>query len=118
MPSWNQDTKDRLLEKSLEKQVSAYIQSLPFLWVAVPDEPSKFSHRSTIEKNSIILLAGEDGRSPIDLPSPQWLGHYSDRERIQHSGLWNVNYVGDVDKPESYNPGFLDILEHYVKQMP
>jgi hypothetical protein len=42
---------------------------------------------------------------PLDLPSQDWRGHYSDRERIRNSGLWNENHVDEV-----CNAAFLDTL--------
>ena len=116
-PYWgdgNSATKDiRDSEISMEKKVSEYIRSLLFLWVNVDDEPSKDSHRALIEKNSIALLAGKDGQSPLDMPSDRWLGNYSNREKIQKSGLWNLNHVGAPEKNEEYDPSFLTLLSKY-----
>jgi hypothetical protein len=52
-------------------------------------------------------------RSPIDLPSPGWLGHHAGRQAIRDSGLWNVNFVFD-----QYDPSSLDVLEAYVRSVP
>lgn len=100
-----------------EKRVSTYIGEMPFLWVKVDDEPSKDSHRAVIERNAIALLAGEDGQSPIDKPSENWLGLHSDREKIRLSGLWNLNHVGQVDKPIPYDPDFLQLFKEYIEAM-
>jgi hypothetical protein len=45
----------------------------------------------------------------VDPPAPDWLGHYSDRERVRRSGLWNQNHV-----EEAYDPAFLDVLGSMV----
>ncbi|MBN7764113.1 hypothetical protein JYP52_23575, partial [Nitratireductor aquibiodomus] len=50
-------------------------------------------------------------KDPIDAPSSSWLGHFSCRERVRRSGLWNNNHVD-----ESYTPGFLDVLERHVRR--
>jgi hypothetical protein len=50
--------------------------------------------------------------APLDPPSPQWLGHHCDRERVRASALWNQNHVD-----ESYDPDFLQDLERLVGQM-
>lgn len=111
VPTWSQgqsaSREIREAEATLEKQVSESIGGMSLLWLAIGDEAGPTSDRSYIERNSIALLAGENG--PIDLPSPRWLGRQSNREPIRRSGLWNVNYVDD-----SYDPRFLDAFEEYV----
>jgi hypothetical protein len=70
---------------------------MPFLWIAVPDEPGALSLRGYIEANSVALLSNH--RRPLDGPSPDWLGRHSDRVAIRESGLWNVNHVdGQADR--------------------
>jgi hypothetical protein len=96
-------------EEVLERVVSEYIGRMPFLWIEADDEPSASSIRSYVERNSIGLLSAAVA---IDPPSPEWLGWNAADERIRTSGLWNVNYVGD-----SYDPAFLDALEHLVTRM-
>ena len=113
-PTWGQGNSApkevREGERSLEQRVSAVIGDLPFLWLAVEDEPGPNSLRGYIERNSIGLLSNY-GKTTIDSPSLGWLGQYSDRERVRLSGLWNSNHVD-----ESYNPNFLDTLECLVEQ--
>jgi hypothetical protein len=94
-------------EAAHERRVSAYIGSMSFLWVAVPDDPGPGSHRSFIERNSIALLSNHF--APLESPSSSWLGRKSPREEIVRSGLWNLNHVN-----EQYDAGFLDLLERYV----
>lgn len=114
-PDWN-DRKpvDRtavlLTERALERQVSAVIGAMPFLWLAIGDDPGPDSLRGYIERNAIALLSAW-GKEPIDPPSKNWLGHYCDRARVGGSGLWNFNHVD-----ERYDPAFLDQLEELIAQ--
>jgi len=82
---------------------------MPFLWVAVPDDPSPESDRGVIERNSLRLLSNI-GTTSGDSPSADWLGRWSDRQAIRDSGLWNVNHVHD-----DYNPEFLSLLELHAE---
>ena len=82
-------------EYALEAAVSRYIGAMPFLWLAVDDEPSADSERGVIEAGAISLLSNFE-REPIDAPSHSWLGLRSNRKAIQKSGLWNVRHVSDA----------------------
>ena len=84
---------------------------MPFLWLAIKDEPGAQSQRGFIERHSIGLLSNF-GKEPIDPPSTTWLGHCCNRERVRKSGLWNSNHVD-----ETYDPAFLDMLENLIEQM-
>ena len=95
-------------EVSIERKVSEIIGGMRFLWLSIEDEPGPSSLRGYIEKNSIALLSNFN-KPPLDPPSQNWLGHYSDRERVRKSGLWNQNHVD-----EAYDPTFLDTLERFV----
>ena len=97
----------RDVESAHERRVSSYLGAMPVLWVGVPDDPGPESDRSLIERNTIALLSNH--RAPIDPPSKSWLGRSSPRSEIARSGLWNLKHVDD-----SYDPGFLDVLERYV----
>jgi len=101
--------RDQLLddEYPIEKKVSSTIRNMWYVWVKVDDPPS---NRSYLEKNTIALLSNYD-RSPIDPPSPKWLGNYSPSEQIRKSGLWNIQHVN-----EKHNPNFLTILEKYINK--
>lgn len=101
----------RAREHPLEKDVSAYIGRMPFLWVGVPDAPGPDSDREVIEANAVAMLSGSDG-DPNDPPSGNWLGLRSAKKEIRESGLWNVRHVGC-----SYDPGFLVILKEYIRCM-
>jgi len=95
-------------EADLEAHVSRYMGAMPFLWLDVGDAPGPASERGVIERNAIALLSGY--REPtLDPPSPDWLGHSSDRERVRRSGLWNNNHVD-----EAYDPSFLDAMERRI----
>lgn len=102
--------KGRAAEYPLEREVSAFIRELPFLWVAVDDPAGPDSDRGVIERNSIALLS--NGRSPVDPSSPTWLGLHADASAIPASGLWNVNHVDD-----GCDPSFLEVLARHVTQM-
>ncbi len=97
-------------EQPLERAVSKVIGNMPFLWLAIDDEPGPNSKRKYIEKNAIALLSNLD-KSPIDPPSHSWLGHLCHKEKVRASGLWNSDHV---DK--TYDPAFLDIMERLIDQ--
>jgi hypothetical protein len=69
--------------------------------------------RGKIERNTIALLSNFN-KSPLDPPSPDWLGRHCNRDRdcVRASGLWNQNHVH-----ESYDPEFLDDLERHVRRI-
>jgi hypothetical protein len=121
VPTWgkgqsaNKEVKQQ--EAELERMVSAYIGQMPFLWLEVEDEPGPDSNRSVIERNSIVLLAGSDGCNPADRPGENWLGRYSTHRKIRESGLWNLNYVGESDKPVAFSTDFLKVLRRHVDSM-
>lgn len=95
-------------ERQLECAVSEVIGAMPFLWLAIEDEPGPASLRGHIERNSIALLSNFD-KDPIDRASDGWLGHACNRERVRRSGLWNQNHV-----EEGYDRRFLDVLEELI----
>ena len=96
-------------EASIEAGVSEYIGQMPFLWLDVNDAPGPNSNRGIIERNAIALLSSY--RSPsADVSSRDWLGHYSNRERVRLSGLWNNNHVN-----ATYDPAFLDEMESRIE---
>ena len=105
-------SRDDLLhsELALEAAVSEYIRSMPFLYLAVDDEPSPTSDRRIIERNSIGLLSNF-AREHVDTASKLWLGSYCDREKVRRSELWNNNHVDEV-----YDRAFLHLLEGYVER--
>jgi hypothetical protein len=98
-------------ELGLEQAVSRVIGAMPFVFVAIDDEPGPGSARGDIERNAIALLSNF-GKDPLDAPSPSWLGFHCSRERVRASGLWNSNHVD-----ESYDPGFLTRMEQLVCAM-
>ena len=98
----------RAVEYPLERAVSDYIGSMPFLWLAVDDPPGPASDRGVIEVGSIALLSNLD-RQPIDAPSARWLGKSADRDLIGKSGLWNINHLRD--RPSR---SFLEAIDQHV----
>jgi len=100
----------RRREAWLENEVSIVIGAMPFLWLAVDDEPGRDSLRGYIERNAIALVSNY-AKVPIDAPSEQWLGHDCNRTKVRESGLWNQNHVDD-----GYEPAFLDVLERLIQQ--
>ena len=99
-------------EHLLEEAVSDIIGDMPFLWLAINDEPGPDSLRGYIERNSIALLS-DYNRPRIDTPDRgKWLGHFCDRELVRKSDLWNQNHV-----EEAYDPAFLKELEKLINQM-
>jgi hypothetical protein len=98
------------MELSLEQAVSARLAAMPVLWLDIGDTPGPESLRGLIERNAIALLSNE-GKPPIDAPSPGWLGHHSSRPHVRASGLWNQNHVD-----ETYDPAFLDTLERLIQR--
>ena len=98
-------------EVPLEQAVSKVIGAMPFLWLAITDEPGPDSLRGYVERNAIALLSNHC-REPLDPPSSNWLGHSCDRDRVRGSGLWNQNHVD-----EQYDPSFLDTLESLIQDM-
>ncbi len=99
----------RLAERPVEELVSRYIGGMSVLFVPVEDAPGPDSERGYIERHSIALLSGF-ADAAVDPPSPEWLGHHCDRERVRSSGLWNNNHVD-----ERYDPGFLNVLKKSVE---
>ena len=95
-------------EIPVEQEVSKILGAMELLWVPVEDDPGPKSLRGFIERNSIALLSNYQGTA-IDPPSDDWLGRFSDCEKVQRSGLWNSDYVGQV-----HEPAFLDVLERFA----
>jgi hypothetical protein len=98
-------------ELALEQRVSHTIGNMTFIWLSICDDAGPQSLRGHIERNAIALLSNY-GKPPLDPPSPEWLGHHSDRERVRRSGLWNQNHVD-----EAYDPIFLDGLDRLVSDL-
>jgi hypothetical protein len=98
-------------EETHERLVSGYIGAMPFLSLAVDDEPSASSERSYIERNSIALLSNFM-KPPIDPPSPFWLGGSCPTATIRESGLWNTNHVDEV-----IDPGFISRFTQLIAEM-
>jgi hypothetical protein len=113
--TWGQDNTAsadiRKNEVALEKEVSAVIGKMPFIWLGIHDDPGPTSLRGYIERNAISLLSNF-GKAPIDAPSDDWLGHACNRIKVRKSGLWNQNHVD-----QGHQPAFLDALEGLILQV-
>ena len=112
-PTWGKGSSAppdiRQSEVPLEQQVSKLVGAMSILWLSINDTPGPNSLRGTIERNSIALLSNA-GKTSIDPPSKNWLGNFSTSPRVRASGMWNQNHV-----EESYDPKFLDMLEHLIQ---
>lgn len=95
-------------EREQERVVSAYIGSMPFVWMAVPTRLDRSSDRGYLERNCIALLSTAAGG--VEPASDGWLGHHAINPAISRSGLWNVNHVD-----ESHECGFLQVLAGHVE---
>jgi hypothetical protein len=111
-PTWGKGSSApreiREAEQPLERVVSKVIGAMPFLWLAINDDPGPDSKRGYIERNAIALLSNHSKQS-LDPPSRNWLGHLCNRKRVRASGLWNQNHVD-----EQYDPAFLDTMERLI----
>jgi len=99
-------------EEHVERLVSNYICSLPFLCLDIDDEPGPASSRAIIETNSIALASNwRLDNNNIDALPLDWLGNHS-VEKVQNSSLWNRDFVD-----EDYDPTFLSELAKWVKKI-
>lgn len=98
-------------EAALESAVSLYIGQMPFLYLAVDDEPGPRSERAFIEKNSIALLSNY-ARPALDSPSAGWLGRRCGKEKVKQSGLWNTAHVD-----AAYDPSFMETMKTLMEDM-
>jgi hypothetical protein len=89
------------MEKELEKNVSSYLRDLRFTILEIKGEASKDNDRAHIERNTITLLSNYN-RDVIDPASENWLGHWTNKEKISNSGLWNSHYVNKTDLEHEY----------------
>lgn len=102
------DPAAREAESTWEQEVSAYIRSMPVMWVGVPGTSAASNRRAYLESNSIALLS--NGMSPLEPASKTWLGAQSPNEVIRRSALWNLRSVaGQCDSR------FLKQLESAVR---
>lgn len=106
----NRTTEVRAQEHPLEKQVTDYICSLPFLVVDIPGEPGRDSDRSRLETNLIALLSHARRTTP-GLKSDTFLGNHSPRAEINKTGLWNIDHVNAF-----YTDSVVSELESYIEE--
>ena len=108
---WDEKTSSGLtVEQALIKRINSTIRQMPFLWLEMDGKRGR-SERSYIERNAIALLSNV-GKSPVDPPSQNWLGHDHPDKLVKQSGLWNHHYT-----KKEYNPRFLDRLERHIVKM-
>lgn len=102
----------RAKEHLLEIEVSKYVCSMPFIWIAIRDGPRGRNQKKYIERNAIALLSNFDYKDyPIDSTSPNWLGLSSGSESIRSSGLWNINHLSGNN-----DIGFINEMERIIRQ--
>lgn len=113
LPSWGStrpaDPQTRAAEKQHEARVSEYLGKTSVLVLPVPDAPSANSARGVIERNAIALLSNHGIVSGVE-PSQSWLGHFSGRDKVRRSGLWNNRHVD-----EHHDPAFLGVFARLVE---
>ncbi len=88
---------DKVLEKDLERQISDYIQTN--ISFCILDVSSK------IDRNYFeTRLIGTVSSCSECLPSENWIGRYSPKDKIIESGLWQVNnlYSQALNKEELF----------------
>jgi len=97
------------LEAPLESMVSDYIGNLRVLFIPVLDTAGTGSMRATIERQFISMFT--EGVCAIEESSLRWLGRFSDKLSIKHSGLWNVRDVGS-----EYDLKFIPLLDGLLRR--
>jgi hypothetical protein len=97
-------------EQPIEAAVSAYLGTIPFLWLPIDDETGPESLRGSIERNVIALTTNFHSQD-IDSTSSAWLGLNSGRERVRRSGVWNQRHVED-----KYDPVCLEMFEAAIER--
>jgi hypothetical protein len=112
-PYWgkgaNASREIRDAEYSLEKRVSNYLRSLPFIYIEIDDEASPKSDRAYVERNAIALLSNYN-KEVFDPRDSTWLGFHSPIVEINRSGLWNSDHV-----TKQYDPNFLKKFKYYIE---
>lgn len=77
---------DQNFEAELEKKISEYMQKkLTFSVIEVNNKRDRLLYESKI--------ASTLNKSQILTPSENWLGNHSPKEKINNSGLWQVNEI-------------------------
>lgn len=88
-------------EIAMETRVTTYLARMFVIVCEVPERTA----RAALELSAIALLSNYR-KTPIDAPSPGWLGQFSEREKVRESGLWNNQ---GVDK--NWDPLALELLK-------
>ena len=80
----------------LHTLVTEAIGNMRVVWVEIEEQ----ERRLAFETLCIQLLSNYLRKeTPIDPPSPNWLGHYALSEEIRLSGLWNVECAATAHPP-------------------
>jgi len=82
------------------------LTQLDFAWIAVPD--TDFLDEAERKGTALLSNYHRQGRTAIDPPSANWLGHFSHQAKVRQSGLWSCHYVTDQVDPDT---SWLDRLE-------
>lgn len=90
-------------EKELEKRISAYIQS-NFSFAVFEVETKEKRH--FWESKLISTLAFQSK------PSNEWLGHFSTKDKIRKSGLWQIQ---GLNNPKLRNDEFDELKKIIIK---
>lgn len=106
------DASTRIAEKQHEAMVSDHLGQTNLLFLPIDDPPGSDSLRGLIERNAIALLSNYNASSGIE-PTEGWLGHYSGRDKVRRSGLWNQRHVD-----ETHDPAFLSAFEALIERIP
>jgi hypothetical protein len=98
-------------EHPLEERVSAYIRSLPFLYLDVEDQPGPDSDRAAIEMNAIALTSHYRRQMETPYPKPSWLGRHSPKPEIYRTALWNIEHVSAL-----FSQAIHETMTEYIPQ--
>ena len=85
---------DKDFEKQIEKRITKYFQtSFTFCVFKIDLRADRLFWESKI--------ASTLAKAPDIMPSPNWLGNYSPKDKIKQCGLWQVNRLNEDNLTES-----------------
>ena len=112
---WDLDTTSRIdkeknlrkpdieFEKKIEKEISEIIQkNFSFCVIEVNEKTRRLNY-----KKKLISTFGSSNQL---IPSENWLGYHSPKERIFKSGLWQVNNLNGIKFTENEYEEFKKII--------
>ena len=109
---YNDDDKKEAPAKYLEN----------YCWFKVLGTPSEVE-ANDLERRLIPSLAAYSGQ----FISPEWLGNYSDDEKVRRTGMWNSEYTErfDLEFDDKYFEHFVRLVDaekgrisQFVREMP